>query len=108
MSNPIPFRNMRQTLIAVQAQVQLLLGVPELKWPQTDYALFLALAEMTKKAQSNNPTRKQLLAVLGAWLRFYKRLVDALPESHEVRGKIQTEFDKVSEPYQGLLEAKAK
>lgn len=103
MTNNTPFRDMRQSLSAAQVEVQLLLAVPGLEWPQTDYAFFMVMADMTQKAQKQNPTRKQMLAMLGAWLRFYKRLVEALPPDSELRGKVQAEFNKVSEPYQGLL-----
>lgn len=98
-----PFRDMRQALTAAHAEVQLLLGVPDIEWPQADYALFLSMSNMTLAAHKQNPTRKQVLAMLGAWLRFYKRLVEALPADNELRGKVQAEFNKVSEPYQGLL-----
>jgi hypothetical protein len=103
MSDPIAFHDMRQALSAAQIEAQLLLALPGLEWPRTDYAFFMAMADMTQKARKQNPTRKQMLAMLGAWLRFYKRLVEALPADNELRGKMQAEFNQVSEPYQGLL-----
>lgn len=104
MSSPSVFRELRRVLVIVQVEVQLLLGVPGIEWPNSDYALFLAMGELSRKVK--NPTRKQMLTHLGAWLRFYKRLIDTLPEDNPLKVTGQVEFNKVSEPYKGLFEAK--
>lgn len=98
----IPFREMRPALKTAQIEVQMLLGLPNVEWPQNEYALFMGLANMSKQVE--NPTRKQMLVLIGAWLRFYRRLLLALPEDHVVRVKVMPEFDKLAEPYQTLLE----
>lgn len=105
MSSPFTFRLMREALRLTQAEVQILLGVKTIEWPPMEYSFFLALADMSK--QVKNPTRKQMLTQLGAWLRFYKRLIEALPDGSELKPAVQAEFDKVSEPYKGLFEAKS-
>jgi hypothetical protein len=93
---------MRPALQTAQMEVQMLLGLPNVDWSQSDYAVFLALGNMSKQVE--NPTRKQMLVQLGAWLRFYRRLLLALPEDHVVRVKVMPEFEKLAEPYQALLE----
>lgn len=102
MSRLIPFREMRPALETIRQQVQLILSLPNMEWPQNDYAVFLALANMSSQLQ--NPTRKQMLTHIGTWLRFYRRLLQALPEDHPARVKVMPEFDKLAEPYQALLE----
>lgn len=104
MTYNVPFREMRQALTAAKTEAGLLLAVPGINWPPNDYAFFMSLSQMTDAARKQNPTRKQMLAMLGAWLRFYKRLVEALPVDNEVRAKVQAEFDTVSAPYRGLLD----
>lgn len=104
MSSPFTFRRMREALRITRAETQLLLAVPGLEWPPMDYTFFLALADMSK--QVKNPTRKQMLTQIGAWLQFYKRLIEALPDDLPLKATAQIEFGKVSEPYKGLFEAK--
>ena len=101
MPDPFTFRRMREALRITRAETQLLLAVPGIEWPPMEYTFFLALADMTK--QVKNPTRKQMVVQLGAWLRFYKRLIEALPDDYPLKATGQTEFDKVSEPYKELL-----
>ncbi len=103
MPNPIiPFRQMRPTLRTIQAQVQLVLAIPTIEWPENDYALFLAMGEMGRAM--DNPTRLQMLTQIGVWLRFYQRLIGMLPEG-ELRTNLTAEFQTISAPYQKLLEA---
>lgn len=100
MSNKHPFRHMRLTMQLAQAQVALLLGVQGISWEKAEYAMFYVLQNMVK--QYDNPTYKQYIVGLAAWLRFYKRLVAKLPA--EARDKVQIEFDKLTADYQDLLE----
>lgn len=104
-SKPIPFRDMRPALKTAQMETQMLLGLPNVEWPNSDYAVFMALAQISERI--TNPSRKQMVAHLGAWLRFYKRLLQSLPEDHAVRVKVQPEFDKLAEPYKTFLETES-
>ena len=96
-----PFREIRQALAAVKVEVSLLMAAPGTEWRREDYATYFMLAEMTKKI--DNPSRQKLLMVLGTWLRFYRRLLDELPEDNLLRGTAQVEFQKISKPYEKLL-----
>jgi hypothetical protein len=99
--NHIPFRQMRPTLKLIQAQSQLLLAVPGIEWPQNDYALFFAMADISKRME--NPTRFQMVTQIAVWLRFCNRLIDSLPEDNPLRVDARTEFDKLSKPYKDVL-----
>lgn len=101
MSNTAPFRDMRTTLKMVKAQVALLLGIPGQEWAKEDYALFFILVD----TKLENPTRRTILIHLGAWLRFYRRLIMSLPEG-ELRKTGLAEFYKISARWSGLLEEK--
>lgn len=101
MSSQHPFRHMRLTLRLVQAQVQLLLAVEGMDWSQNDYAFFFAASEMWR--HEVNPTYTRMIGIVGGWLRFYRKLIDKLPFG-EFRTNIETEWEKVSEEYKGLLE----
>lgn len=92
---------MRLTMKLCQAQVYLMLGVQEFNFEQKEYVMYNVLQNMVK--QFDNPTHKQYLIGLAAWLRFYSRLVAHLPEG-DVRDKVQVEFDKLVVGYEDLLE----
>lgn len=81
-----------------------MLGVQEFNWEQKEYVLFNVMSNMVK--QFDNPTQKQYMIGLAAWLRFEARLIAQLPE--EARGKVQVEFDKLVVGYEELLEVKTK
>lgn len=101
ITKPIPFRDMRVALKLARTEVGVLLGLPNVEWPQSEYATFLAIVDVSKRM--DNPTRTQMLTQLGVWLRFYRRLIESLPES-SLRANCQTQFDTLSAPYQGLLD----
>lgn len=102
MSNGTPFRDMRRALTTTQAEIQLLLAAEEIPWSQEEYALFFALVEMTRNL--DNPTRTQILTILGVWLRFYRRLIERLPDGDALHVAALAEFAKLSAPFQHLLE----
>ncbi len=102
MSNPIPFRRMNATLKATRAEVQLLLAVDGLDTPPQFQALFLAMSNMS--SAQVNPSRLQLMTQIAVWLRFYKRLIDTLPDANPLKATAQKDFNQLSEPYQSLLE----
>lgn len=102
MSNiTVPFRQMRPTLKTIQAQTQILLAAPGIEWPQKDYALFFAMADISKRME--NPTRLQMVTQIAVWLRFYNRLINSIEEGNPLRVDIRTQFDQLSEPYKELL-----
>lgn len=101
MPERLPFRRMRPTLALIRIEVQLLLSMELIEWEAQDYVKFLVMSDMTKAMKS--PTHNQMLVLVGAWLKFYKSLLERLPEGHELRGKVQAEFEKASEGYKELL-----
>lgn len=101
MSKVVPLRQIYRNLRTVQVQVQFMLAVEGINWQLQDYATFFAMTEQSRVLE--RPDRKQLLTHIGAWLKFYKQLIDKLPEGLLIRDAALVEFDKVSEPYQGLL-----
>jgi hypothetical protein len=90
------FREMRLHLTLVRGFVQLLLGIDFLQWKQTDYALFLVMSEMWDK--TINPTYPQMIGILVAWMRFYQRLIDRLPDG-ELKDVSQAEWHKACDQY---------
>lgn len=100
MSNPIPFRNLRQTLMVINAECAMLLAVEGLEWSKMDYSMFLVMTEMWKKR--DNPTYNQMLVFVGAWLRFLKRLIAQLPEG-DLKANSEVEFSKVSTGFEELV-----
>lgn len=102
-SNQHPFRHMRLTLKLVRAQVQLLLAVEGMEWKTEDYAKFFVMSETTHKTHSSNPTYAQEIGMIGAWLRFYRKLLDRLPYG-EFKTNIEMEWSKVVMGYEELLE----
>lgn len=101
MSKRHAFKDMRHTLEIVEAQATMLLAAPGLDWERNEYALSMVMANMTH--QTKNPTYTQMLTFLAAWLRFFKRLIERLPEDSLLRAQCQMDFDKLSENYQELL-----
>jgi hypothetical protein len=99
-----PFRQMRYDLRFVRAMAGLLLALPGQEWPQMDYVLFFSVSQLTDKMDS--PTRNKMLGCIIWWLRFCKRLIDALPEGDAKVNSVK-EWDKVSTEYKYLLEDKA-
>ena len=99
----IPFRELRATLKLAQVQTALLLAVPGMAWTNNDYALMFVMDEMWRK--EINPTHKRMVGIVGAYLRFYKRMIEKLPDN-EFKTNIKAEYDKLSEPYKDLLEEK--
>jgi len=100
--NPIPFRRMNATLKATRAEVQLLLSVDGIHTPPQFYALFLSMSNMSSNLV--NPSRLQLMTQIAVWLRFYRRLIDTLPDANPLKATAQKDFEQLSEPYQSLLE----
>lgn len=100
-----PFRHMRLTVKLIKAQVQLLLAVEGMDWTQRDFATFFVMNEMGHKTP--NKTYPQAIGELGAWLRFYRRLLDKLPYG-EFKTNIEVEWGKVVMGYEDLLEENAK
>lgn len=96
-----PFRQMKYDLKFVRVMTQMILALPDKEWPETDYAAFLAVSQLTDKNES--PTRNQYLASIAWWLKFSKRLIDTLPVG-ESADKIRQEWEKVSTEYRYLLE----
>lgn len=102
MSESIPFRRMNATLKTVRAEVQLLLSVDGIDTPPNFYAVFVAMDKMT--SGQVNPSRFQLMMLISVWLRFYRRLIDTLPDANPLKATAQKDFEQLSEPYQSLLE----
>lgn len=100
-----PFRQMRYDLRFARAMAQLLLAVPGKEWPQMDYVQFFAVSQVTD-TMMKDATRPQMIGAIVWWLRFCKRLIEALPEGDAKAGSIK-EWDKVSTEYWYLLEDKA-
>lgn len=101
MSDRIPFRDMRQRLAATKAEAALLLGMESLTWAKDEYAMFMIIGEMSNKTP--NPTYAQMQMLVGVWLRFYKRLIERLPDGHILREKCQVEFDKLAVGYEEVV-----
>lgn len=99
-SSKLSFRNMRNTLIVAHAQVAMLLALPHVEWKEIDYAQFMVMEQMWRNR--DNPTRNQVLVHVGAWLRFLKRLMDALPDD-DMKANCLVEFSKTSKGYEELL-----
>lgn len=99
----IPFRELRATLKLAQTQTALLLAVPGMAWTQNDYILMFAMDEMWRGEV--NPTYKRMVGIVGAYLRFYKRMIEKLPEG-DMRTNMQTEFEKLAVGMEDLIEEK--
>ena len=97
----LPFREMRHTLNITRVQVGLLLAFEGAAWSQEEYALFFVMNEMVER--TDNPTYTQYIGIVGAWLRFYKRLIERLPEGDPLRVNSEGEYEKLSTPYKELL-----
>lgn len=102
MTPKIPFRQMNVTLHTVQGEIALLLGVEHIHWDKADYATFIVMSNISKGMV--NPSRAQFTAQLVVWLRFYKRLVDTLPDSEPLRNTALAAYFQLAAPYQHLLE----
>lgn len=101
--NPHPFRHMRLTMKLVQAQCALLLSVEGLGYTEQDYAVFFAYGELVH--QFTNPTYKEYVGSLGAFLKFYEHLVDKIaPLGNDFEKNVRAEFVKVSSGYGDLIE----
>lgn len=101
MSERIPFRHLRQTLRLAEAQTALLLGVKQIDWATNDYAMFTVMVQMTK--QTKNPSYAKMFGMAGAWLRFLKRLIAALPDDYTLKASAQVEFDKLAQGYEEYI-----
>ena len=44
------------------------------------------------------------MMLISVWLRFYRRLIDTLPDANPLKATAQKDFEQLSEPYQSLLE----
>lgn len=104
MTNRYPFRHMRLTLKLIMAQCALLLATEGVvAWTDQDYALFFSMSEMWHKL--DNPTYPQQVGILGAFMRFYRTLIDKMPEG-DLRAQCEREWVKVTEGYGDLLKEK--
>lgn len=100
MSDRKPFRQIRETTKLAQAAVNLLMGLPNVKWDDREYSLFYMMTTIQGGLQ--NPSYRRVLTLCGAWLRFLKKLIDRLAND-ELRSKWQDQFTKLSAGYEELL-----
>lgn len=103
LPNPIiaerTVRGMKETLKIFVSSVHMLLAHNAFDWPQEDYATYMTLQEMSSPILKNNPTKKQLLAVLVTWGRFCKSVSERVPVE-ELRTKALALYEQTAAPYE--------
>ena len=102
-----PFKVMKETLAIFIGSSQFLLGLESIVWTDKDYANFAVMAEMVTDIQKSNPTHEQYFVLMVTWGRFFKTLVDRVPQP-DLKDKAEALFKQLSEPYGKWFEIKEK
>lgn len=96
-------RGMKETLKILVSQTHMLLSHNLFEWPDEDYATYMTLTEMSGHILMNNPTKKQLLAVLVVWGRFCKSVSERVPVE-ELKVKALALHESTIAPYAKWIE----
>lgn len=100
-----PFKQMRETYRVAMSASAFLLGMESIIWKDEDYLRFTTIAEMTQQIEDSNPTHEQFFVAMVTMTRFFKTIVDRLPDP-ELRAKGQELFNQIAAPYGKWLEVK--
>lgn len=95
-----PFRLMRDHIKRMQAAVGLLFAVEGLGLQPIDFARFNVMMGMWRATK--NPTYIQMLTAVGAWLRFYKSLIDRMPEG-DLKTHAVGEYETINGEYAEVM-----
>lgn len=101
-----PFKDLRQVVTVLKIEAQLLLSVEGLTWSQNDQAMFFILTEMTSSTLKNGTTYSQMWVAVTVWLRYFRRLINQLPEESELRASGLQEIEKIEQKYPEVVEVK--
>lgn len=100
-----PFKLMKEHSRIAMSAAAFLLGMESIIWKDEDYVRFTTIAETVKQIEASNPTHEQCLVATVSMLRFFKTLIDRLPDA-ELATKGQALFDQISPFYGKWLEIK--
>lgn len=96
MPSTIPFKEMNRDLSLIAAKSQLLLGLPEVEFKESTYALFFILEG---KRSIKHDSRRKMLIQIGVWIRFLKSIIEELPAGHKVIAEAQKDVESLEQKY---------
>lgn len=101
-----PFKELRQVVTVLKAEAQLLLAIEGLTWSQNDHVMFFVMNEMTTKTL-NGTSYTQMWAAVMVWHRYFKRLIDQLPEGSPIKISGVKEYQKIELKYPEIVEVQS-